>query len=547
MSNTDLLVKKNINDERFLTECVQSEFLKNAIDVPNHIALVVGQNEWTYKELFSTASRWANCIKENCDNKRVGIFGYKSETSYIGVLASLLAGATFVPLNPNFPVSRTQTMIQEANLDAIIVGDECLDFFNIIMSDENIFIPLVLFPTCATEKKYNNSLSTYTKTQLERYPQLGRNEMEIQTKESIAYILFTSGSTGNPKGVPITHANVVHFLKINQEKYNITAEDRLTQTFDQTFDLSIFDLFMAWSNGATLCSMSPMQLISPHRFIEEKGITIWFSVPSIITLLRKQRILKEGTLSKLRLSLFCGEPLHKDAVESWRIAAPNSVIENLYGPTELTIACFSYLWEGNHSEKECVNNIVPIGKPYKGLEYKVVNDQLLPVKDGEIGELCVTGAQTFPGYLNNSQLSKEKLIHLSSKEEEEKIYYRTGDQVKVLPSGNLSYVGRVDHQAKVNGYRVECGEVEGVLMVEKNVLSAAVLPWPFENGVSKGLVAFVVGDDIVANDIIVRMREKLPSYMIPKKIYGLNKMPLNINGKIDRKQLYELLENKVVK
>lgn len=532
----------NLNELNINENLLHTNFLKMVREYPNHPALIIHGKEWSYSDIAKTAGSWASVIRRQINQpQRIGILAYRSETSYIGVLTSLFLGATFVPLNPTFPTERTVRMIENADLDAILVGEESLNELYDVAEELKINIPVLFSPFSEVDLKsttFNKIIET---------PYVEEEELYINpdvSKDSIAYLLFTSGSTGEPKGVPITHKNVVSFLRVNQQKYSITPEDRLSQTFELTFDLAIFDLFMAWSNGACVCAMKPIELLSPINYMEKYKITVWFSVPSIINLLRKQRILKKGIFPSLRLSLFCGEPLHKNSLESWQEAAPNSIIENLYGPTELTIACTSYRWIASKSEVNCLNQIVPIGKVYPGLKWMIIDQSNKPVPNGGTGELCIAGAQTFPGYWKNEELTREKMVLLNSADGKTDYYYRTGDEVQVLPTGDIAYIGRIDHQVKVNGHRVECGEVEGVLLEVPTIYSAKVLPWPISEGTAEGLVAFIVGKDINEGDIMNQLAEKLPNYMVPNRTIALDSLPLNSNGKIDRKKLYQLLEDR---
>lgn len=513
-----------------------SDFLRVANIYPNNVALCINQKKYTYKVIEEKARIWAYwLLKTACGlqykSKRVGIFGYRSEASFVGVLAALFAGFTFVPLNPKFPIFRTKAMIQKSELDAIIVDASAFNQLHELIDADQIMT--ILLP------ENDIFMSNYmgkviTRTQLQE-KQLIKQFPEPTNK--VIYILFTSGSTGDPKMVPITHDNIAHFLEVNQNKYQINHTDRLSQTFDQTFDLSLFDIFMAWNNGACLYVIDPLSLLSPISFINENLITVWFSVPSVVNLLIKKNMLTSNSMLSLRISLFCGEALRKDCIEAWQAAASNSIIENLYGPTELTIACSSYRWDPNISPAECHNGIVPIGKLYENHYDLVVDENLEKTKYGEVGELCVAGPQVFSGYLNNEQETNKKFLVHDDKHGTKRCFYRTGDRVFFSKNGNYMYIGRIDHQIKVCGYRVELGEVESALCNIFGVSEAVAFGYPENNSLSyEGIVAFVVGNVNEAS-IFKTLRSLLPKYMVPKKIYFVESMPLNANGKIDRKKL----------
>lgn len=513
------------------TSQLHSGFLRSVQHYPDNIALTISKKQYSYVNLYTIAQRWAFALRQSTKPlRRVGIFAYRSEAAYIGVLASLLAGAAFVPLNYTFPIQRTQAMIEQAELDAIIVDQQSYPQWLQLADLLPALPPCVLLPDCLHAPTLDTTI--YSQTQLAELPT--DHAPVAVPPEAIAYLLFTSGSTGNPKGVPISHANVTHFLKVNQARYQITPTDRLSQTFDQTFDLAIFDLFMAWNHGAAVCVIQPLQLLSPFRLIEEQGITVWFSVPSVAALLRKQKLLKPNSLPNLRLSLFCGEALPKATAEAWQLAAPNSMIENLYGPTELTIACAVYRWNPQTSPAECLNEVVPIGNLYPGLTALVVDANDNPVPPGTEGELCVAGPQTFQGYWHNPKLTEQRFLRSKQLDGEEICYYRTGDRVLCRANGSMIYLGRSDQQIKVHGYRVELSEIEGALLLQPGVVAAVALGWPLENGSASGLVAFVIAPSVSVNELQQAVQPLLPNYMLPRTIYQLEAMPLNANGKIDR-------------
>jgi amino acid adenylation domain-containing protein len=343
----------------------------------------------------------------------------------------------------------------------------------------------------------------------------------------IAYIMFTSGSTGRPKGVPISHRNAAHFLDAAQARYQITADDVLAQTFEPTFDLFMFGLFMAWSASAALVAVPPAVLRRLPEFAAAQGISLWFSVPSTIRLVRRLGRLTPGALPTLTRSLFCGEALTCEDAAAWQAAAPAGILENLYGPTELTIACTAYRWRPEDRDGHMVNGLVPIGEPLEGLRCLLAGPDLRPAPDE--GELCVTGPQIFGGYLDPADDAGRFLFRDGLR------WYRTGDRVRRLPGGPLTYLGRLDHQVKVRGYRVELLEIEHALRRLDGVRDCAVIP--VRRGGETELAAVYCGDPAVAGTAPRLLAARLPEYMVPASIRCLAGLPLNSNGKIDRQAL----------
>jgi amino acid adenylation domain-containing protein len=513
---------------------LRSGFVRNAHLRPHAPALKVQGTVRTYEELDGTARRWAAAMCEVLGRapERVGIFGHRSEVAYAGVLAALFSGATFVPLNPTFPSDRTRRMIDAANLDAIVVDERSASQLAAIVSQLRRR-PLLLRP------ESDDAGADLGKRGLAAIPPL--TTLPPVLPDDVAYLLFTSGSTGTPKGVPVTHGNVLHFIDVMTARYGIRTEDRFSQTFDQTFDLSVFDLFVAWESGASVYVPQPIELLAPTRFVNDNALTIWFSVPSVPALMRKKGFLRPGIFPTLRLSLFCGEPLPAASALAWQEAAPNSSIENLYGPTELTIACLLHRWDPETSPQLCVNGMVPIGRPYPGLGAIVLDDKLQPIDGEEAGELGVCGPQTVPGYWQDAAKTAERFVSIPVSPSTTVRVYRTGDRVARLKSGDYVYLGRVDHQIKVLGHRVELGDIEAALRRDPNVVEAIAVGWPVEDGTAQGVVAFVSGAGIDRGRLLEAVRATLPDYMVPREIRLMDVMPLNPNGKIDRNALRDLL------
>jgi acyl-CoA synthetase (AMP-forming)/AMP-acid ligase II len=235
--------------------------------------------------------------------------------------------------------------------------------------------------------------------------------------------------------------------------------------------------------------------------------------------------------------LFCGEALPCKVAEAWQAAAPNSTVENLYGPTELTISCAAYRWNPAHSANECVSDTVPIGHIYPGLDYLIVDDALRQVAPGGVGELCVAGSQTFPGYWRDPALTRARFFDRADEQGRGRTYYRTGDLVKWVHGGHLVFMGRVDHQIKVRGYRIDPGDIEAILTRQVGVDQAVALGWPIEGGTAQGIVAFVTGSFGDPTTLYDALRTAVPAYMVPNMIHALPEMPLNANGKVDRNAL----------
>jgi len=477
------------------TRSLRTGVLASAAVHPNAPAVVVRGQILTYEALALRARVLATAIVRALGRPaaRVGVFAARSEVAYVGTLGALCSGAAFVPLNPKLPIERTRFMARRAELDAIIVDRDTAPLLDAVAGD----VPVLIHGDQPGEH-------------------VPLDDLPAVDPDSLAYLLFTSGTTGEPKGVGITHRNVLHYLDVMGARYGLTADDRCSQTFDQTFDLSVHDLFMTWNAGACLYAMAPIEMLAPARFVNAHQLTSWFSVPSAAVLARDR--IPAGSMPSLRWSLFCGEPLTNETAERWQAAAPNSTVENLYGPTELTIACFVYRWDG--VAHESVNGIVPIGRPLNGLAARVVDEELL-----------VGGLQTAPGYWRDAAQTAGRFVEG---------FYRTGDRVMEHPSGIYSYLGRVDHQLKILGFRVEPAEIEGVLRLQPGVTGAVAVGYPIAQAQALGVVAFVTGA-VESLDALRRAAAMvLPTYMVPSKIVRLDQFPLNANGKVDRAELLRL-------
>ena len=516
-------------------------FLNCVRHTPQNPALELGDLVLSYRQLWEHAGRITACLNSevSASEKLVALWAGRSVAAYSGILGILASGRGYVPLNPKFPLERTLYMLKASRCRAVIVGQECQELvkslvrcldaqYTFLAPDEAWKLDPVLFSPHRLITA--RSLTTIA------------NPVDPRVQEDdIAYLLFTSGSTGLPKGVTVGQSNVAAYMAYAAERFGIRPGDRCSQNFDLTFDLSVHDLFTSWNAGATLCPFIE-QTLTPATLIDEKELSVWFSVPSVAMFASRLGMLQPGVFPSLRWSLFCGEALPASLAATWQEAANNSILENLYGPTEATIAITHYRWSSERSPGESAGGLVPIGWPFAGQQVRVVDEELNFVPEGEVGELCLSGSQVTPGYLNDPAKTAKSFVRL--RDQGDNLWYRTGDLVRQDERGCLSYIGRRDFQVKINGYRVELQEIELVLRAAARTEMAVAVPWPFSDGSASGVVGVITGSKAADDKAIISACEsRLPRYMVPSRIYHLERMPLNVNGKIDRPKISEMLSD----
>jgi amino acid adenylation domain-containing protein len=367
----------------------------------------------------------------------------------------------------------------------------------------------------------------------------------LAKENDYAYLLFTSGTTGQPKGIGVTHRNICAYLEFILFQYDYCSEDRISQAFDLTFDPSAHDVFTAWLSGSCLCVVPASSLMAPSRFIQEHKLTVWYSVPSIPMFMDNLNMLHEGRFPSLRYSMFSGEILPKTIAQKWQKAAPNSQVINYYGPTEATVNITYYNWDREISSDLCRNGGVPLGYPFPEQEIRIVDSDGQELPSGHRGELIVSGSQVASGYINNPEKTADAFQILPG--EPDKTWYYTGDIAERDSNGIIYYYGRKDLQVQVLGHRVELSEIEGILKKTTGTDFVIVVPWPQNqiSGHADEIVA-VIGmkpDSSLAEIAIDTCKSALPSYMIPSDILFLDPFPISQNGKFDRKAITEFVRS----
>lgn len=518
-------------------------FVQSATKWPERFALDVDGIRLTYRSLGERALATSKYIHSaDPQGLLAAVLGYRSVDVYVGVLGVLLAGKGYVPLSPKFPAERNHRMLEESGARVLYVSYECENELTRLLDIAGRPLTVILqgqFDIQGMREKYpDHQFESVDVTSGNLHP---LREPDVHP-DAPAYVLFTSGSTGTPKGVAVSHRNVTAYVDYMNQRYGYNETDRVSQAFALTFDVSVHDMFVTWASGGELCCVPDSALMAPAWFIREKELTAWFSVPSVGMLMSRMKLLKPNRFPTLRFSFFAGEALPALVASHWQEAAPNSLVENLYGPTEATITITGYRWDSEISPDQCLNGIVPIGHVFP--EHQVF---LLPVDEDlpgvqESGELCLAGPQVTTGYMNDEVKTAEQFVRIPG--EGDTIWYRTGDLVSRDASGCIYYRGRIDHQVKVNGHRVELLEVEHTIRKVSGVETAVAVAWPIRSGHAEGIIAFVSdsADPTKTSDILSACAALLPAYMVPQRLVVIDNFPLNASGKIDRRKLTEQLD-----
>ncbi|MCB8977443.1 MAG: amino acid adenylation domain-containing protein [Ardenticatenaceae bacterium] len=466
---------------------------------PDATALEQQGQQWSYQSLYNQAQTMAHHLNEQGIGQGdvVAVSGRRSFGLVAGMLAVFYSGAVLLTLDPNLPPARQQVMLDEANAQARLRVDD----------------------------------TNPTAIQLELFPTSGNR----RTLPDAAYLFFTSGTTGKPKGVLGTHQGLAHFLQWQQATFAIGPTDRCAQLTALSFDVVLRDIFTPLTSGATLC-LPEADASDPHHllpWLQQEKITLLHTVPTLADLWLNHRP-ENLTLPHLRLAFFAGEPLPQALVQRWQQQlAPHGQIVNLYGPTETTLAKCYY-----PVPAPPLPGVQPVGRPMPHAQALLLNsdDQLCGI--GEVGEIVLRTPFRSLGYLNNPEETAVRFIINPFTAVADDWLYRTGDRGRYRPDGLLEILGRVDHQIKIRGMRIEPGEIAVVLQEHTAVQTALIVPW--DNEGEKQLAAYLVApsaDATLPTDLRQFASERLPTHMVPTAYTVLEALPMNANGKVNRQAL----------
>ena len=494
---------------------LQQIFEEQVNTTPNHIAVVYGDEKLTYKELNERSNSLARTLRDKGvrPEKIVGIMVDRSIDMIVGIMAIIKSGAAYMPIDLNYPKERISYLLHNTNVE-------------LILTDGNY------------EELENTNCELINITKENVYSKDKSNLEIINTQDDLLYVLYTSGTTGKPKGVMVEQRNVVNIAYGWINSYELDKFDvNLLQIASMSFDVFTGDLCRALLTGGTMhiCpSDIRIDMEELYKTVVKNRISIMESTPSLIIAFMEYTTEKGLKLEHLKLLILGSDSC---AIEDYKNLVINygqdMRIINSYGVTEATIDSSYY----EENTENIPNNLVntPIGRPMQNIKFYVLNQghKFTPV--GVAGELYIGGLGVARGYYNNEVLTKERFI--DNPFESGSKMYKTGDLAKWLPDGNLEFLGRIDNQVKLRGFRIELGEIENVLLKHKDIKAAVVLAMENINKEKYLCAYFVSTQDIKDADLKVYLRENLPEYMVPSYLMSIEKMPMTPNGKLDKKAL----------
>ncbi len=497
-------------------ETLYSLFAKQVEKYPHHLALTSSKRNLTYEGLYELSQQLGHQLRQlgvTC-NHLVAVVMEKGWEQIVAVLGILAAGAAYVPIDPGLPEERLLYLLENSQAEIVLTQSWLNENLNFPESIQIIYVDTLRRDISCLYNTPSLSLSP----------------------DDLAYVIYTSGSTGLPKGVMITHRNVVNVVVSTNQRFNVSSQDRILALTSLNHDLSVYDIFGLLSAGGTIVLPDAATLKDPHHWVElmeREGVTLWNSVPTMMemlvdTLETTSRNLPES----LRVVIMGGDWLPISLPGRIKTLAHDSEalkILSIGGPTETTIWNIGYLIE--EVEPTCPS--IPYGQPMANSKYYIFNQALEDCPVWVAGEMYCAGVQLAKGYWRNQEKTAINFItHPSTGDR----LYRTGDLGRYLPDGNIEFLGRVDFQLKIRGYRIEAGEIEAALVQHPDIRSAVLTANNNENH-KESLIAYVVTEDkIIPNTEEVRqfLSEKLPEYMLPSGFIFLDALPLSANGKVNR-------------
>lgn len=467
---------------------------------------------FSYSDLNRAIGFIQSLLPDDLGGKCIAVAAIDHIETYAAIFAIWLKGGTYIPLGLHNPRQRNENILLQAKCDILLTArnlDGQYDFpdVNTVLLSNSIGVQIAAIQQATVFSDY-------------------------------AYILFTSGSTGEPKGVPISYGNLQSFLlAFNSTPIEIKREDRCLQMFELTFDVSISSFLPALLKGATVFTVpnEGIKYLNVLKILSKFEMTVIQIVPSVIRL--GQSLLSRMSFPSIRYCILTGEATHVNLLKKWEKCIPNSRVFNFYGPTEATIYCAYYeCLSGNTAS---YNDMVAIGSAFENTTLFVVDENFVEMEDGRKGELMIRGPQLTDGYLNNRQKNQDSFW----KSPEGEVSYKSGDLCYKASDGVLYYCGRLDNQVKIQGFRIELSEIESCVRNSFDLNNVVITT---TNKVGALELCLVIEAEEVREmeRIIILLREKLPDYMIPAKIVSINRFPLGTSGKTDRNAIKAIVSER---
>ena len=524
-----------------MTALLQDLASRQAERNPERTALVLGGERMTYGELEATSNRLARVLHGSGCRRgdRVHLLMPKSPMAIAAIQAVLKVDAIYVPLDPAGPLPRLARIIDACGDRWILAAGPVDDLLDGLFEQPGFAAQHAVGRLDDSTAGGSHYRPAFTIADLDAYP--ADRPGCANGAEDAAHLLFTSGSTGVPKGVIVTHGSVLAFITWATRYFQFSSSDRISGHPPLHFDLSTFDIFATLGVGAELHLVPADLSLLPHqlaRFIREHELTQWFSVPSVLNYMAKFDAVRQDDFPTVRRLLWCGEVFPTSALIYWMRRLPHVAFTNLYGPTETTIASSYYTVPSCPTDER---QAIPIGTPCEGEELLVLDERLQPVPPNEIGDIYIRGVGLSPGYWRDPEKTSAAFLTYRNGSGAESRVYRTGDLGRVGPDGLVYFLGRADSQIKSRGYRIELGEIEAALNALGVVRACAVvaLPSPSFEGTQIGCAYVRAEGDVTPASLRASLARQLPSYMVPTRWLPVDEMPLNANGKINRPALQQ--------
>ncbi|MEM7373372.1 MAG: amino acid adenylation domain-containing protein [Bacteroidota bacterium] len=503
----------------------------SAAKFPDKLAFKSGKHAVSYSEMHKKSGQLARLLIELGVKKgdRVGIYTNRSLESVIGVYGILRAGAIFVPLDPTAPDKRTLFLIQDCGIQYLISQSaQRKKLARLLQHTPPLRYILGLMADW--------EVPCIDWQDIWAMPELSHPIRMVE--KDLAYIMYTSGSTGQPKGIMHSHFSGLRYARMSADLYEVHEEDLIGTHAPLHFDISTFGYFTAPLVGATSVIIPDAYIILPaslSQLIEKEALSIWYSVPLALIRLLTRGVLDQRDLSSLRWVLFGGEPFPVKHLKALMELWPHARFSNVYGPAEIN-QCTYYHLPAPPSEEESI----PLGTLCANTEMRILDEHDQPVRPDETGELLVRTSTMMTAYWNQPHLTQQGFYIEEPHPGYQETFYRTGDLVRINEKGDLMFLGRKDRQVKLKSYRVELDEIEAVLVAHEAVEEAAIVAIRKEDSLHiEGAVIMKVGDKVNEASLLNHMSQYVPSYAVPEQIHILQTLPYTTSGKINYPVLAE--------